>query len=230
MVTSIWPGFRDRALGAAVDIGSTTVAGHLCDLATGEVLASSGRMNPQIRFGEDLMSRVSYVMMNPGGDVELTSVIREALAELLHDLLAQAVAEPADLLSITLVGNPIMHHLVLGIDPTPLGAAPFLLGTSDAVELPATALDLPFAGAEVYLAPCIAGHVGADTAAAIVAEGPHRSDQTQLLVDIGTNAEIVLGIQSGIVRGVLTHRTRLRGSPTLLRRASLGRRDRTSSD
>ena len=75
-IVAVWPGYVDAAFGVAVDVGSTTVAGHLCDLATGEVLASAGRMNPQIRFGEDLMSRVSYVMMNPGGERELTAVVR----------------------------------------------------------------------------------------------------------------------------------------------------------
>jgi len=199
-ITAIWPGFVDLALGIAVDIGSTTVAGHLCDLGTGAVLATAGRMNPQIRFGEDLMSRVSYVMMNPGGDAELTSTIRTALDALIGELLAEASPghdlweiDRDKVLAITLVGNPVMHHLLLGIDPTPLGAAPFLLATSDAVEMPARDLDLDFPNAEVYIAPCIAGHVGADTAAAINAEGPHRSAATQLLVDVGTNAEIVLG-------------------------------------
>ncbi len=198
MVTAIWPGFVDTALGVAVDIGSTTIAGHLCDLTTGDVLATSGRMNPQIRFGEDLMSRVSYVMMNPGGEVELTTSVRSALDELIGELLADCARDGSDVdrshvLAITLVGNPIMHHLLLGIDPTPLGAAPFLLATSQAVDLPAEMLDLDCPNAEVYVAPCIAGHVGADTAAAINAEGPHRTATTQLLVDVGTNAEIVLG-------------------------------------
>jgi uncharacterized 2Fe-2S/4Fe-4S cluster protein (DUF4445 family) len=193
LVTGIWPGFVDTALGVAIDVGSTTIAGHLCDLASGEVLATAGRMNPQIRFGEDLMSRVSYVMMNPGGEVELTRVVREAIDQLIGELVLDAGLTRDLVLAITLVGNPIMHHLVLGIDPTPLGAAPFLLATSDAVELPARDLDLDAGNGQVYLAPCIAGHVGADTAAAINAEGPHRSDAIQLLVDVGTNAEIVLG-------------------------------------
>ena len=78
-ITAVWPGFHDKIYGLAVDIGSTTIAGHLCDLASGEVVASAGLMNPQIRFGEDLMSRVSYVMMNPGGDVEMTKAVREAV-------------------------------------------------------------------------------------------------------------------------------------------------------
>ncbi len=189
-VTAAWPGFVDRALGVAVDIGSTTIAGHLCDLTTGEVLGTAGRMNPQIRFGEDLMSRVSYVMMNPGGDVELTNALRSALDELIAEL---APEDRSHVLEIVLVGNPVMHHLLLGIDPTPLGAAPFLLATSDSITLPAGDLDIHCPNARVYVAPCIAGHVGADTAAAIIAEGPHRGDDIQLLVDVGTNAEIVLG-------------------------------------
>ncbi|MBI5088280.1 MAG: DUF4445 domain-containing protein, partial [Actinobacteria bacterium] len=194
-VVAVWPGYRDRAFGAAIDIGSTTIAGHLCDLASGEVLASAGRMNPQIRFGEDLMSRVSFVMMNPGGERQLTAVVREALNELVGELCADADVAPDALLEIVLVGNPIMHHIVAGIDPTPLGLAPFTLATADATTVPAAAFDLHFPNAEVYLAPCIAGHVGADTAAVILSEGPHRSATTQLLVDVGTNAEIVLGNQ-----------------------------------
>ena len=192
-VVAAWPGYHERALGVAVDIGSTTIAGHLCDLVTGEVLASAGRMNPQIRFGEDLMSRVSYVMMNPGGDQQLTAVVREALNGLIGDLCADAGDDPSRVLEVVLVGNPIMHHVVAGIDPTPLGQAPFTLATSDAIEVPAPLLGLACPHAAVYLAPCIAGHVGADTAAVILSEGPHRSPTLQLLVDVGTNAEIVLG-------------------------------------
>ncbi len=197
-VAAVWPGFVDRAVGAAIDIGSTTVAGHLCDLQTGEVLASAGRMNPQIRFGEDLMSRVSYVMMNPGGDQQLTKAIREAIQELLDELVAEAELDYSALLDVVLVGNPIMGHLLLGIDPTPLGQAPFPLATDRAVTGSAAQFDLRD-GPQVYFGPCIAGHVGADTAAAILAEKPHRSDKVQLLVDVGTNAEIVLGNNSGLL-------------------------------
>jgi uncharacterized 2Fe-2S/4Fe-4S cluster protein (DUF4445 family) len=192
-VVAIWPGFVDRALGVAIDIGSTTIAGHLCDVTTGEVLASAGRMNPQIRYGEDLMSRVSYVMMNPGGDRTLTEAVRTALDGLIGDLVDQVESFREDVLEIVLVGNPIMHHVLLGIDPTPLGQAPFTLATNRAITTRASDLDLAGPNARCYVGPCIAGHVGADTAAAILAEGPHRSTGMQLLVDIGTNAEIVLG-------------------------------------
>ncbi len=201
-MVGVWPGFVDRIVGIAIDIGSTTVAGHLCDLTTGEVLASAGRMNPQIRFGEDLMSRVSYVMMNEGGEQDLTSAIRQALAELVAELLAEAqAAEGASsagdlgdrLLDIVLVGNPIMHHLALGIDPTPLGQSPFTLATDEPVNARASDLGIDAPQAALYFAPCIAGHVGADTAAAILSEAPYDSEAIQLLVDVGTNAEIVLG-------------------------------------
>ncbi|MGH9135162.1 MAG: 2Fe-2S iron-sulfur cluster-binding protein, partial [Ilumatobacteraceae bacterium] len=123
VIVAAWPGYVDTIYGVAVDIGSTTIAGHLCDLSTGAVLASAGRMNPQIRFGEDLMSRVSYVMMNPGGERELTAAVRVALDELVGELVATGGADRLRILEIVLVGNPIMHHLALGIDPTPLGSA-----------------------------------------------------------------------------------------------------------
>ncbi|MGB8858526.1 MAG: ASKHA domain-containing protein [Ilumatobacteraceae bacterium] len=196
-VVAVWPGYVDRVYGIAVDIGSTTIAGHLCDLLTGEIMSSAGRMNPQIRFGEDLMSRVSYVMMNPGGDRNLTAAVREALNELIAELCRDAGDETVvtvdDVLEIVLVGNPIMHHIVAGIDPTPLGQAPFTLATAEAMSVPAAQFELVGRHALVYLAPCIAGHVGADTAAVILSEGPHRSSTMQLLVDVGTNAEIVVG-------------------------------------
>ena len=192
-IIAAWPGFVDSAYGIAVDVGSTTVAGHLCELLTGEIVGSYGLMNPQIRFGEDLMSRVSFVMMNPGGEVELTNAIRAALNDLITNLVKNAGIAKSNVLEITIVGNPIMHHIVLGIDPTPLGMAPFVLATNESVSGWANELDLDLPNAAYYVGPCIAGHVGADTAAAILAEGPHRSKEMQLLVDIGTNAEIVLG-------------------------------------
>jgi uncharacterized 2Fe-2S/4Fe-4S cluster protein (DUF4445 family) len=193
-ITAVWPGLHDRALGIAFDIGSTTVAGHLCDLLTGDVLASAGEMNPQIRFGEDLMSRVSYVMLNPGSERELTRAVRGCLAKLTAELARTAEIDRRDILEVTLVGNPIMHHLLLGIDPTPLGAAPFSLAVDEAVRLPARDIGIPVhPGARAYVLPCIAGHVGADTAGVLLSEAPYLGDEVNLVVDVGTNAEIVLG-------------------------------------
>ncbi len=193
-IIALWPGFHDKAYGVAVDVGSTTIAAHLCDLASGEVVASASLMNPQIRFGEDLMSRVSYVMMHPEGADEMTVVIREALNSLFAEV-AQAIgATVEDVLEVSLVANPIMHHILLGISPVELGGAPFALTTDAAVEVPAVELNLKInPGGRLYILPCIAGHVGADTAGMILSEEPQNQDQMTLLVDVGTNAEIVLG-------------------------------------
>jgi uncharacterized 2Fe-2S/4Fe-4S cluster protein (DUF4445 family) len=193
-IIALWPGFRDRAYGVAVDVGSTTIAAHLCDLSSGEILASASLMNPQIRFGEDLMSRVSYVMMHPEGAEEMTTVIREALNQLFVEVARQIDASVEDIVEITLVANPVMHHILLGISPVELGGAPFALTTDAAVEVPASEMGLTInQGGRLYVLPCIAGHVGADTAGVILAEEPQNQDSMTLLVDVGTNAEIVLG-------------------------------------
>ena len=193
-IIAIWPGFRDRLYGMAVDVGSTTVAAHLCDLRNGEVLASAGRMNPQIRFGEDLMSRVSYIMMNPGGEVELTRVIREAISGLAAEVAAAAQIEQADIVEMTVVGNPIMQHLVLGLNPVELGVAPFALASDAGQSVVARDIDISInPGGFVYALPCIAGHVGADTAGVLLAESPYEREEVSLVVDVGTNAEILVG-------------------------------------
>jgi len=195
-IVEIWPGLHEGGIyGLAIDLGSTTIAGHLCDLATGDVLASSGIMNPQIRFGEDLMSRVSYAMMNPGGDAEMTEAVRNAITTLAAEIAEEAEIDPALILEAVFVCNPVMHHLLLGIDPVELGQAPFALATSSSLSLPARALDLDTLNgqAQVYILPCIAGHVGADAAAVALSEEPNLSEDLVLVVDVGTNAEILLG-------------------------------------
>ena len=193
LITGIWPALFDRPRGIAIDVGSTTVAAHLCDLNSGEVLASAGVMNPQIRYGEDLMSRVSYVMMHPEGAELLTNAIREAVNDLFVELSDQASGSVEDILEIALVANPIMHHILLGINPVNLGTAPFALTTSAAIDTRATEMGLKaHPEARLYCLPCIAGHVGADAAGVILAEAPDRSEAMTLVVDVGTNAEIVL--------------------------------------
>jgi len=193
-IIGVWPGLHERAYGIAFDIGSTTIAAHLCDLASGEVIAAGGCMNPQIRFGEDLMSRVSYVMMHPEGEHELTASVRTAASALAAEVAQMAGIAPTDILEATFVGNPIMHHLLLGISPLELGGAPFALATDQAITLWASELELAIhRNARVYVLPCIAGHVGADTAGMLLAERPDLAASITLLVDVGTNAEIVLG-------------------------------------
>ncbi|MEM6463949.1 MAG: ASKHA domain-containing protein [Pseudomonadota bacterium] len=197
---ALYPGLKNEAYGIACDIGSTTIAMHLSSLLSGQTIASAGASNPQIRFGEDLMSRVSYVMMNPDGCEAMTKAVHIALNGLIEKVCTEAGVDPKDILDSVFVGNPIMHHLFLGIDPTELGGAPFALAVSGAVHSWASDLNLDFnAGTRVYMLPCIAGHVGADAAAATLSEGPHRQDEMMLLVDVGTNAEIVLGNKDRVV-------------------------------
>ncbi|MEM8749583.1 MAG: ASKHA domain-containing protein [Pseudomonadota bacterium] len=191
---ALYPGLKNEAYGIACDIGSTTIAMHLSSLLSGHTLASAGTSNPQIRFGEDVMSRVSYVMMNPDGREAMTKAVRNAVNGLIEDVCTQAGVEPTDILDSVFVGNPIMHHLFLGIDPTELGGAPFALAVSGAVHTWASEIDLAMnEGTRVYVLPCIAGHVGADAAAATLSEAPQNEAELSLLVDVGTNAEIVLG-------------------------------------
>ncbi len=196
-IVALWPGIHAEGLyGLAIDLGSTTIAAHLCDLASGEVVASAGVMNPQIRFGEDLMSRVSYAMMNEGGAAEMTAAVREGLSGLIGDVAREAGIGSERILEAVIVCNPVMHHLFLGIDPYELGQAPFALATSDAIDLSAADLALAPAlpaPARIHMLPCIAGHVGADAAAVTLSEAPEKSEDLVLVVDVGTNAEIQLG-------------------------------------
>ncbi len=193
-IIAVWPGLKERFYGVAIDVGSTTVAAHLCDLRNGEVLASAGKMNPQIRFGEDLMSRVSYIMSNAGSERQLSDVIRRTVNELIAEVAANAVIEINDIVEVTIVGNPIMQHLFLGISPIELGRAPFKLANDESVNVRASELDIAInPGGYAYVLPCIAGHVGADTAGVMLAETPFQRDDISLIVDVGTNAEILLG-------------------------------------
>lgn len=199
-IVALYPGLKNEAYGIACDIGSTTIAMHLVSLLSGRVVASSGTSNPQIRFGEDLMSRVSYVMMNPDGREAMTIAVREAVNGLIGKVCAEGGVDPNDIFDSVFVCNPIMHHLFLGIDPTELGQAPFALAVSGAVQGWANEIGIEVnRGARYYLLPCIAGHVGADAAGATLSEGPYRQDRMMLLVDVGTNAEIVLGNSKRVV-------------------------------
>ncbi|MGI6855777.1 ASKHA domain-containing protein [Mesorhizobium sp. 1B3] len=199
-IIGLFPGLKNEAYGIACDIGSTTIAMHLVSLLSGRIAASSGTSNPQIRFGEDLMSRVSYVMMNPDGREAMTKAVREAVNALIAKVCQEGGVNKEDIFDCVFVANPIMHHLFLGIDPTELGQAPFALAISGALQCWARELDIAVnPGARLYMLPCIAGHVGADAAAATLSEGPYRQDRMMLLVDVGTNAEIVLGNRKRVV-------------------------------
>ncbi len=199
-IIAVWPELKTRLLGMAVDVGSTTIAAHLCDLTSGEVLASAGLMNPQIRFGEDLMSRVSYIMMNAGGEADLISSVRKAINELVVEVAEEAGVATTDIVEMTIVGNPIMQHLVLGLNPVELGTAPFALATDSSVDVLAAMIGISInPGGHVYALPCIAGHVGADAAGVLLAEAPFERDDVSLIVDVGTNAELLLGNKNRIL-------------------------------
>ncbi len=194
VVLRVQPGYDERVCGLAIDVGSTTVVVHLCDLRTGAVLSTQSAMNPQVRYGEDLMSRVSYAMTEPQGTERMHRAILRTLNELAAAAAEAAGIELDDILDVVLVGNPVMHHLLLGIDPVELGGAPFTLAVSEALDLRAGEVGLRLnPAARLHVLPCIAGHVGADHVAALVAEAPQAQDEVALLIDVGTNAELSLG-------------------------------------
>ncbi len=194
VVQRVEPGYAEGIHGLAVDIGTTTVVAHLCDLRTGAVLATESMMNPQVRYGEDLMSRVSYGMSEPQGVERMHRAIVRAVNELAEKATLRAGLTPAAILDAVLVGNTVMHHLLLGLDPVELGGTPFALATSEPVDRRASELGLDFhPSARVHLLPCIAGHVGADHVAVLLAESVHLQDEQMLVIDVGTNAEMSLG-------------------------------------
>lgn len=193
-VLRVLPGYHEGLYGLAVDVGSTTVVAHLCDLRTGAVLATEAAMNPQVRYGEDLMSRVSYANGEPQGLSRLHRAVIRTLNELAEKATQAAGLAPDDILDAVVVGNPVMHHLFLGIHPRELGGAPFTPAVSSALDLKARDLGLDFhPAARLHTLPLIAGHVGADNVAVLLAEAPDEQDDVMLIVDVGTNAEIVLG-------------------------------------
>lgn len=193
-VIDVQPGYEEGIYGLAVDIGSTTVAGHLCDLRTGQILATESMMNPQVTYGEDLMSRVSYAMLHADGLEKMHKAIIDTLNRLAASAAKQADLQARDIHEAVLVGNTTMIHILLGINPTELGGAPFALANRDAMDIKARELKLKLhPGAYVHVLPAEAGHVGADNVAALIAEEPYRQNENVLLVDVGTNAEIVLG-------------------------------------
>lgn len=199
-IVHVQPGFHDSLYGVAMDVGTTTMAAHLCELRTGKLLASNSRMNPQVPFGEDLMSRVSYVMVNPDGTERMHRVVVDGMNALIGDVCAEARIDRRSVVELTVVGNTTMHHLILGIDPRELGGLPFSLATHGAVNVKARDLGIEIApAANVYVPPCEAGHVGADNVGVLIAEAPYAQDEKMLIIDVGTNGEILLGNREGVL-------------------------------
>jgi uncharacterized 2Fe-2S/4Fe-4S cluster protein (DUF4445 family) len=193
-VIDVRAGYHEGLYGLAVDVGSTTVAAHLCDLHTGAVLATEAMMNPQVTFGEDLMSRVSYVMMHDDGLQKMHAAIIAGLNKLAGLAAHAAGLRARDIHELVVVGNTVMHHILLGLDPTDLGGAPFTLASHAPIDIKARELGLKLhPGANVHFMPLEAGHVGSDNVGVLVAEAPDQQDAIMLVIDVGTNAEILLG-------------------------------------
>jgi len=183
----------ETPLGIAIDLGTTKIAAYLVDLSTGATLASVGVMNPQIAYGEDVMSRIAYAQETAGGADRLRQVVTHALNGLIAGLCRQVNRSPASVIEVTLVANTAMHHLFLGLPVAQLGTAPYVPAVSTALDVKARDLGLVIApGAYVHLPPVIAGFVGADHVAMILATGLDRSEASVLALDIGTNTEVVL--------------------------------------
>lgn len=193
-VLAVRPGYEEGIYGIAVDIGSTTIAAHLCNLQTGKLLATSATMNPQVRYGEDLMSRISYAMENEDGLARMHKAIIKALNQLGAEVATRAGIRSRRIHEAVFAGNTTMIHILLGVDPIELGGAPFALVTRDGFDMKARDLGLRYhPAANVHILPAEAGHVGADNVAAVLAEAPYEQDEITLMVDVGTNAEIILG-------------------------------------
>jgi uncharacterized 2Fe-2S/4Fe-4S cluster protein (DUF4445 family) len=199
-VIEVQPGYVEDSYGAAVDIGSTTVALYLCNLRTGELLAAESEMNPQIVYGEDVMSRIQYSIEHKDGLEKLHKAVIATLNKLLKQAAKTAQIKTEEILEMVLVGNSTMHHLLLNLQPKDLGLAPFVPAIHKSMDVKARELGLQInSSANIHVLPTIASFVGADTSAMILAEEPHKQDENWLLIDVGTNAELILGNSKRLV-------------------------------
>lgn len=179
--------------GMAVDIGTTKVAGYLVDLETGKTLASKGLMNPQISYGEDVVSRIVAASKSPKDAERLQNLLTGALSELAKDLTDEIDAQPSAIIEMVVVGNTAIHHLCLGFPVKQLGLAPYVPATDTFLDIKARELNVDIAqGAYIHLLPNIAGYVGADHVAMLLATRIVEAEKTTLAIDIGTNTEICL--------------------------------------
>jgi uncharacterized 2Fe-2S/4Fe-4S cluster protein (DUF4445 family) len=194
-ILDIRPGRAEDAYGLAIDIGTTTVAAYLCNLRSGALVATESMMNPQVSYGEDVMSRISYTATHPEDGLEkMHGLIIDGLNQLVRAVTERAHLVAEDILELTVVGNTVMHHLFLKIDPHYLGLSPFPPVLRQSVNLKARDLGLEVhPSANVYVLPVEAGFVGADNVGVLIAEEPYTQDQMVLIIDIGTNGELVMG-------------------------------------
>jgi uncharacterized 2Fe-2S/4Fe-4S cluster protein (DUF4445 family) len=184
----------DRRFGIAFDLGTTTVVATLLDLGTGTPVAVESMLNKQQPFGADVITRISATMMDPGALGKLCSLARETLAELAGEVCAAGGVAAHEVYEVAVAGNATMSHIVLGIDPEPLGVAPFIMSTRLYPEILAADLGIPaHERARAVMFPAFGAYVGGDIVAGLMASGMDRDSRIRLFVDIGTNCEIVLG-------------------------------------
>jgi uncharacterized 2Fe-2S/4Fe-4S cluster protein (DUF4445 family) len=193
-------GCKESTYGVAVDIGTTTVAGYLMNLSTGEVVAVDSMMNPQVSYGEDVMSRISYIITNPDGLVKLNKKIIDGVNLILSHTARAAGISLHDIQEVTVVGNTCMHHIFLNLNPKYVGVSPFTPVVHHSVDVKAKDLGLNMLGAgNIHLLPNEAGFVGADNVGVLLATEPWKWNDVGLIIDIGTNGELVLGNRDRLV-------------------------------
>jgi uncharacterized 2Fe-2S/4Fe-4S cluster protein (DUF4445 family) len=199
-IRPIRPGQVDALYGIAIDVGTTTVAGYLCNLRSGEVIGTESMMNPQVAYGEDVMSRIATTMTRPDGLEILNRLIIDGLNRLIQTLTKNRNLSPEDVMDMTVVGNTAMHHLLLKIDPRYLGVSPFSPAIHRSFDVKARDLRLKVhPSANVHFLPIEAGFVGADNVGVLIAEEPYRRDEMVLIIDIGTNGELVMGNKGKLI-------------------------------
>jgi len=200
-IIDIKPGRVEEAYGLAIDIGTTTVAGYLCNLYTGKIIASESIMNPQIIFGEDVMSRITYTMTHSEDGLEkMHNSIIKGLNQLIRQITEKAGLTFEDILELTIVGNTAMHHCLLKITPQYLGVSPFPPAIQQSLNMKARDLGLAVhPSANVYILPIEGGFVGADNVGVIIAEKPYNEEMKVLMIDIGTNGELVMGSHEKLI-------------------------------
>lgn len=197
-VIKVESGHVNKAYGIAIDIGTTTLAGYLCDLTNGGVVATSSMINPQVIFGEDIMSRISYAIKEPNGLERLNQAVLDGINCIIDEVSLIAGINPADMVDVTVVGNTCMHHLFLYLDPRNIGRSPFSPAIKSSLDIKAREIGFRHSlkvcpGAYIHILPIEAGFVGADNVGVLIAEEPYNQDSVILIIDIGTNGELVLG-------------------------------------
>ena len=199
-ILDVKPSQVNDLYGIAIDVGTTTVAAYLCNLRSGELIATQSMMNPQIPYGEDVMSRITYTVTHHDGLEKVHRSIIDGLNQLIETIAERSSLSPEDILELTIVGNTAMHHLVLKIDPQYLGISPFIPAVHRSIDVKARDLGLKVhPSANVHILPIEAGFVGADNVGVLIAEEPYRQDEMVLIIDIGTNGELVMGNKERLI-------------------------------